>query len=55
MSLRTAFQYLLKLVQMGDGSCQRVEDNQPEPHIVLEIGTGRFHGAGGCKPAAGQL
>ena len=36
-----------KLVQMGDGSHVSAYDNQPEPHIVLEIGTGRFHGAGG--------
>ena len=36
-----------KLVQMGDGSHVSAYDNQPEPHIVLESGTGRFHGAGG--------
>ena len=43
-----------KLVQMGDGSHVSAYDNQPEPHIVLETGTGRFHGAGGCNRLRGS-
>lgn len=43
-----------KLVQMGDGSHVSAYDNQPEPHLVLESGTGRFHGAGGCNRLHGS-
>ncbi|QXZ08578.1 META domain-containing protein [Comamonas sp. Y33R10-2] len=43
-----------KLVQMGDGSHVSAYDNQPEPHLVLESGTGRFHGAGGCNRLRGS-
>lgn len=43
-----------KLVQMGDGSHVSAYDNQPEPHLVLETGGGRFHGAGGCNRLRGS-
>lgn len=43
-----------KLVQMGDGPHVSAYDNQPEPHLVLESGTGRFHGAGGCNRLRGS-
>ena len=43
-----------KLVQMGDGSHVSAYDNQPEPHLVLASGTGRFHGAGGCNRLHGS-
>ena len=43
-----------KLVQMGDGSHVSAYDNQPEPHLVLESGSARFHGAGGCNRLRGS-
>ncbi|UUC93562.1 MULTISPECIES: META domain-containing protein [Comamonas] len=43
-----------KLVQLGDGPHVSVYDNQPEPHLVLETGSGRFHGAGGCNRLRGS-
>ena len=43
-----------KLRQMGDGSHVSAFDNQPEPHLVLETGSGRFHGAGGCNRLRGN-
>lgn len=43
-----------KLRQMGDGPHVSAFDNQPEAHLVLESGTGRFHGAGGCNRLHGS-
>ena len=43
-----------KLVQLGDGPHVSAYDNQPEPHLVLETGSGRFHGAGGCNRLRGN-
>lgn len=43
-----------KLVQLGDGPHVSAYDNQPEPHLVLETGSGRFHGAGGCNRLRGS-
>ncbi|MDN5540832.1 META domain-containing protein, partial [Comamonas sp.] len=43
-----------KLVQLGDGPHVSAYDNQPEPHLVLEVGSGRFHGAGGCNRLRGS-
>lgn len=43
-----------KLVQLGDGPHVSAYDNQPEPHLVLEVGSGRFHGAGGCNRLRGN-
>jgi heat shock protein HslJ len=41
-------------VQLGDGPHVSAYDNQPEPHLVLETGSGRFHGAGGCNRLRGN-
>ena len=43
-----------KLRQIGDGPHVSAYDNQPEPHLVLASGTGRFHGAGGCNRLHGS-
>ena len=43
-----------KLRQMGDGSHVSAFDNQPEPHLVLQAGSSRFHGAGGCNRLHGN-
>ena len=43
-----------KLRQMGDGSHVSAFDNQPEPHLVLQSGSSRFHGAGGCNRLHGN-
>ena len=47
-----------KLRQIGDGplggTFVSAFDNQPEAHLVLEQGTGRFHGAGGCNRLHGS-
>ena len=43
-----------KLRQIGDGPHVSAFDNQPEPHLVLETGSGRFHGAGGCNRLRGS-
>ena len=43
-----------KLRQIGDGPHVSAFDNQPEAHLVLEQGTGRFHGAGGCNRLHGS-
>ena len=42
-----------KLVQMGESHVSGY-DNQPEAHLVLESGAGRFHGAGGCNRLHGS-
>ena len=43
-----------KLRQIGDGPHVSAYDNQPEAHLVLEPGSGRFHGAGGCNRLHGS-
>ena len=47
-----------KLRQIGDGPLGSTSvsafDNQPEAHLVLESGSGRFHGAGGCNRLHGS-
>ncbi len=43
-----------KLRQIGDGPHVNAFDNQPEAHLVLESGSGRFHGAGGCNRLHGS-
>ena len=43
-----------KLRQIGDGPHVSAFDNQPEAHLVLESGSGRFHGAGGCNRLHGS-
>ena len=39
---------------MGDGSHVSAYDNQPEPHLVLQSGSSRFHGACGCNRLHGN-
>ena len=43
-----------KLRQIGDGPHVSAFDNQPEPHLVLQSGSNRFHGAGGCNRLHGN-
>ena len=43
-----------KLRQIGDGPHVSAFDNQPEPHLVLQSGSNRFHGAGGCNRLRGS-
>lgn len=43
-----------KLRQIGDGPHVSAFDNQPEAHLILQDGTGRFHGAGGCNRLHGS-
>lgn len=43
-----------KLHQIGNGPHVGAFDNQPEAHLVLQEGTGRFHGAGGCNRLQGS-
>lgn len=43
-----------KLHQIGNGQHVGAFDNQPEAHLVLQEGTGRFHGAGGCNRLQGS-
>ena len=43
-----------KLRQVGDGPHVSAFDNQPEPHLVLQSGSNRFHGAGGCNRLHGS-
>ena len=42
-----------KLVRFAGDVPPPVEPNQPEAHLVLESGAGRFHGAGGCNRLRG--
>lgn len=42
-----------KLVRLAGQVTPPAEPNQPEAHLVLESGTGRFHGAGGCNRLQG--
>ncbi|MDR2300288.1 MAG: META domain-containing protein [Comamonas sp.] len=43
-----------KLRQIGDGPHVSAFDNQPEAHLILQDGSGRFHGAGGCNRLHGH-
>ena len=43
-----------KLRQIGDGPHVSAYDNQPEPHLVLQSDSSRFHGAGGCNRLHGN-
>ena len=42
-----------KLMRFAGDVPPPVEPNQPEAHLVLESGAGRFHGAGGCNRLRG--